>query len=91
MGLPTTEAVSDLQLPAIKFDNLKPWMQPCGSTVGDERRPQQRQKRHSAHRVMKRVKTQLKLAWEYLKKDHNNVHEIYEDVRKEREREEMES
>ncbi|XP_014231863.1 uncharacterized protein LOC106655815 [Trichogramma pretiosum] len=58
----------------------EPWLQPCGTPVAAALRkfPQ----RHSVHRALKRVKTQLRVAQNHFRKDLKDIHEIYAKVYK---------
>ncbi|XP_043464518.1 uncharacterized protein LOC122499972 isoform X1 [Leptopilina heterotoma] len=60
--------------------DMEPWVQPCGTPVAAPLRklPQ----RHSVHRALKRVRTQLRVAQEHLRKDIKDIHEIYSKVYK---------
>ncbi|EFN79200.1 hypothetical protein EAI_10195 [Harpegnathos saltator] len=59
---------------------MEPWSQPCGTPVVAtlKRMPQ----RHSVHRTLKRVKTQLRVAQNHFRKDLKDMHEIYSKVYK---------
>lgn len=61
------------------YYNMEPWLQPCGTPVAAALRkfPQ----RHSVHRALKRVKTQLRVAQNHFRKDLKDIHEIYSKVR----------
>ncbi|XP_033220020.1 uncharacterized protein LOC117174773 [Belonocnema kinseyi] len=60
---------------------MEPWIQPCGTVEAAALRklPQ----RHSVHRALKRVRTQLRVAKEQLRNDFKDIHEIYSKVYKE--------
>ncbi|XP_028982632.1 uncharacterized protein LOC107048394 [Diachasma alloeum] len=59
---------------------MEPWEQPCGTPLGAalKRSPQ----RHSVHRALKRVRTQLRVAQNHFRKDLKDVHDIYSKVYK---------
>ncbi|KAJ8688084.1 hypothetical protein QAD02_023879 [Eretmocerus hayati] len=59
---------------------MEPWMQPCGTPIAASLRkfPQ----RHSVHRALKMVKTQLRVAQSHFRKDLKDIHEIYAKVYK---------
>ncbi|XP_017761123.1 PREDICTED: uncharacterized protein LOC108551464 [Eufriesea mexicana] len=56
------------------------WLQPCGNPVAMQfkRMPQ----RHSVHRTLKRVRTQLRIAQNHFRMHLKDVHEIYSKVYK---------
>lgn len=61
-------------------NNMEPWLRnPCGNTVPIQlkRMPQ----RHSVHRTLKRVRTQLRVAQNHFRMHLKDVHEIYSKVR----------
>ncbi|XP_076165173.1 uncharacterized protein LOC143145562 isoform X1 [Ptiloglossa arizonensis] len=61
-------------------NNMDRWLQPCGNPV-----PMQFKKmlqRHSVHRTLKRVRTQLRVAQNHFKIHLKDVHEIYSKVYK---------
>lgn len=58
---------------------MEPWSQPCGTPVAMLKKMPQR---HSVHRTLKRVKTQLRVAQNHFRKDLEDMHEIYSKVRK---------
>ncbi|XP_011499773.1 PREDICTED: uncharacterized protein LOC105363720 [Ceratosolen solmsi marchali] len=62
------------------YVDMEPWLQPCGTPVAAALRkfPQ----RHSVHRALKRVKTQLRVAQNHFRKDLKDIHEIYSKVYK---------
>ncbi|XP_032672333.1 uncharacterized protein LOC116844635 isoform X2 [Odontomachus brunneus] len=68
---------SSLRLAANSY-SMEPWLQPCGTQVVAtlKRVPQ----RHSVHRTLKRVKTQLRVAHNHFRKDLNDMREIYSKV-----------
>ncbi|XP_043266920.1 uncharacterized protein [Venturia canescens] len=59
---------------------MEAWEQPCGTPLGAalKRSPQ----RHSVHRALKRVRTQLRVAQNHFRKDLKDVHDIYAKVYK---------
>lgn len=59
--------------------DMEPWVQPCGTVEAAALRklPQ----RHSVHRALKRVRTQLRVAKEQLRNDFKDIHEIYAKVK----------
>ncbi|XP_012281364.1 uncharacterized protein LOC105700263 isoform X2 [Orussus abietinus] len=59
---------------------MERWIQPCGTPVAAalKKLPQ----RHSVHRALKRVRTQLRVAQNHFRKDLKDVHEIYSKVYK---------
>ncbi|XP_076245936.1 uncharacterized protein LOC143186251 [Calliopsis andreniformis] len=61
-------------------NNMHRWLQPCGNQVpmNFKRMPQ----RHSVHRTLKRVRTQLRVAQNHFRKNLKDVHEIYSKVYK---------
>ncbi|XP_035722187.1 uncharacterized protein LOC118441630 isoform X1 [Vespa mandarinia] len=61
-------------------NNMEPWLQPCGTPVAAalKKMPQ----RHSVHRALKRVRTQLRVAQNHFRKDLKDIHEIYSKVYK---------
>ncbi|KAG7190463.1 hypothetical protein KM043_006567 [Ampulex compressa] len=61
-------------------NNMEPWLQPCGTPVAAafKRMPQ----RHSVHRALKRVRTQLRVAQNHFRKDLKDVQKIYSKVYK---------
>ncbi|XP_015609078.1 uncharacterized protein LOC107274441 isoform X2 [Cephus cinctus] len=60
---------------------MEPWVQPCGTPVvaALKKSPQ----RHSVHRALKRVRTQLRGAYNHFQKDLKEVHDVYSEVYKE--------
>ncbi|CAK9800771.1 hypothetical protein ANTPLA_LOCUS2557 [Anthophora plagiata] len=61
-------------------NNMDRWLQPCGNPVAMQfkRMPQ----RHSVHRTLKRVRTQLRVAQNHFRMHLKDVHEIYSKVYK---------
>ncbi|XP_048505652.1 uncharacterized protein LOC105692942 isoform X2 [Athalia rosae] len=59
----------------------KPWVQSCGKPVASAQRPAAQ--RHSVHRTLKHVQTQLKVAQNQYRKELKDVREIYSQVTKE--------
>ncbi|KAG6795521.1 hypothetical protein HZU73_09304 [Apis mellifera caucasica] len=59
-------------------NNMDRWLQPCGNPVAMQfkKMPQ----RHSVHRTLKRVRTQLRVAQNHFRKHLDDVHEIYSKV-----------
>ncbi|XP_066598495.1 uncharacterized protein [Prorops nasuta] len=59
---------------------MEPWIHPCGTPVAValKKMPQ----RHSVHRALKRVRTQLRVAQNHFRKDLKDVHNIYSKVYK---------
>ncbi|XP_014206699.1 uncharacterized protein LOC106638161 [Copidosoma floridanum] len=59
---------------------MEPWLQPCGTPMAAALRklPQ----RHSVHRTLKRVKTQLRVAQNHFRKDLKDIRDIYSKVYK---------
>lgn len=59
--------------------DITSWLHPCGTqvTAALKKLPQ----RHSVHRVLKRVRTQLRVAQHHFRKDFRDIHEIYSKVR----------
>ncbi|EZA52738.1 hypothetical protein X777_07119 [Ooceraea biroi] len=57
------------------IDVVRPWLRPCGSGVVTMlKKPLQR---HNAHKVLKRVRTQLRVAQNHFRKDLKDIFEIY--------------
>ena len=80
-GLNAVAAAPTYGLRSVISETIKmePWVQPCGTPVAVALRkfPQ----RHSVHRALKRVQTQLKIAQDHLRKDNKDIHEIYSKVK----------
>ncbi|XP_014485947.1 PREDICTED: uncharacterized protein LOC106750257 [Dinoponera quadriceps] len=70
---------SSLRLAANSY-SMEPWLQPCGTPVAAtlKKMPQ----RHSVHRTLKRVKTQLRVAQNHFRKDLKDMHVVYSKVYK---------
>ncbi|XP_026668219.1 uncharacterized protein LOC108623611 isoform X2 [Ceratina calcarata] len=62
-------------------NSMDRWLQPCGNPVSMLLKGMSQ--RHSAHRTLKRVRTQLRVAQDHFKKHLNDVREIYSKVYKE--------
>ncbi|XP_060822074.1 uncharacterized protein LOC132910410 isoform X1 [Bombus pascuorum] len=62
-------------------NNMDRWLQPCGNPVAMQfkKMPQ----RHSVHRTLKRVRTQLRVAHDHYKTRRKDVHKVYSKVYKE--------
>lgn len=59
-------------------NEMEAWMQPCGTPlVANLRKVPQR---HSVHRALKRVRTQLKVAYNYFQKNRKDIHDVYSKV-----------
>lgn len=59
--------------------SYEPWLQPCGMSVAPSESPRKFQ-RHSVHRALKRVKTQLRTAQNQFRENLKYIHDIYAKV-----------
>ncbi|XP_058792492.1 uncharacterized protein LOC131664970 isoform X2 [Phymastichus coffea] len=69
----------------LELIDVEPWLEPCGTPIAAAaaaaalgKFPQ----RHSVHRALKRVKTQLRVAQNHFRADLKDIHDIYSKVYK---------